>query len=134
MLSPMGGFEHLPLYLSGSVRASQETAMSGFCQQPLLDIHNSVCVLWLYMGWIPRWGSLWMALPSVSTPHFVPIFVRMNILFPLLTRNETHTLIFLILEWSMNCILGIPSFGANIHLSVRTYHVYSFVSGLPHLG
>jgi hypothetical protein len=26
------------------------------------------------MGWIPRWGSLWMAFPWVSAPHFVPIF------------------------------------------------------------
>jgi len=26
------------------------------------------------MGWIPRWGSLWMAFPSVSAPHFVPEF------------------------------------------------------------
>jgi hypothetical protein len=22
------------------------------------------------MGWIPRWGSLWMVLPSVSAPDF----------------------------------------------------------------
>ena len=26
------------------------------------------------MGWIPRWGSLWMAFPSVSAPLFVPVF------------------------------------------------------------
>jgi len=26
------------------------------------------------MGWIPRWGSLWMALPWVSAPHFVLVF------------------------------------------------------------
>ena len=26
------------------------------------------------MGWIPRWGSLWMAFPSVSAPLFVPPF------------------------------------------------------------
>ena len=31
--------------------------------------------------------------------------------------------------WSVNCILAIPSFGANIHLSVSAYHVCSFVSG-----
>jgi hypothetical protein len=29
---------------------------------------------WLYMGWIPRWGSLWMAFPSVSAWLFVPVF------------------------------------------------------------
>ena len=26
------------------------------------------------MGWIPRWGSLWMAFSSVSAPHFVLAF------------------------------------------------------------
>jgi hypothetical protein len=26
------------------------------------------------MGWIPRWGSLQMAFPSVSVPLFVPVF------------------------------------------------------------
>lgn len=51
------------------------------------------------MEWIPRWGSLWMAFPSVSAPHFVFVFPPMSILFP-----------FLSLMWSMNCILGIPSF------------------------
>ena len=28
----------------------------------------------LYMEWIHGWGSLWMAFPSVSAPHFVPVF------------------------------------------------------------
>jgi hypothetical protein len=36
MLSPMVGFEHPPLYLSGSSRASHETAISGSCQHALL--------------------------------------------------------------------------------------------------
>jgi hypothetical protein len=34
--------------------------------------------------------------------------------------------------WSVNCIMGIPSFWVNIHLSVNAYHVCSFVIGLPH--
>jgi hypothetical protein len=67
-LSPMVVCEHLPLYLSGSGRASQETAISDFHQQALPGIHNSIWVWWLYMGWTPRWGSLWMAFPSVSAP------------------------------------------------------------------
>jgi len=25
----------------------------------------------MYIGWIPRWGSLWMVFPSVSAPNFV---------------------------------------------------------------
>ena len=46
------------------------------------------------MGWIPRWGSLWMAFPSVSAPHFVSIFPPMSILFPLLRSTEASTLWF----------------------------------------
>ena len=34
----------------------------------------------------------------------------------------------------MSCILVILRFWANIHLSVYIYHVYPFVSGLPHSG
>jgi hypothetical protein len=49
-LSPMVGCEHPPLYLSGSGRASQETAVSGSCQQALLGISNSIWVWWLHMG------------------------------------------------------------------------------------
>jgi hypothetical protein len=44
LLSPMVGCEHMPLYLSGSGKASQETAISGSCQQALLGIHNSIWV------------------------------------------------------------------------------------------
>ena len=44
VLSPMVGWKHPPLYLSGSGRASEETTISGSCQQALLGIHNSVCV------------------------------------------------------------------------------------------
>ena len=74
VLTPMVGCKYLPLYLSGSGRASQETAIPSSCQQALLGIHNHVWVWHLYMGWIPRWYSLWMAFASVSTPHFVPVF------------------------------------------------------------
>jgi hypothetical protein len=49
------------LYLTSSVRASQDTATSGSFQQAILGIHNGVCVWWLYMGWIPRWGTLFLA-------------------------------------------------------------------------
>jgi hypothetical protein len=47
-----------------------------------------------------------------------------------------HTLVFLFLSfmWFVNCILGICSFWANIHLPVSAYHVCSFVIGLPHSG
>jgi hypothetical protein len=60
-----------------------------------------------------------------------------SILFSLLRRTEASTLwssLFLSFMWSVNCILGIPSFWASTHLSVNAYHVCSFVIGLPHLG
>jgi len=123
-LSPMVGCEHPPLYLSGSGRASQETSIPGSYQHALLGICNSVLVWWLYMGWIPRWSSLWMAFPSVSAPHFVSIFPPLTILFVLLL--ELHVI--------HGLFLGIPRFGANIHLSVSTYHVWFFVTALLHSG
>jgi hypothetical protein len=75
VLSLMVGCEHLHLYWSGSVRASQKTAVSVSCRQALLGISNSVWVWCLLVEWIPRWGSFWMAFPSVSAPLFVPVFV-----------------------------------------------------------
>ena len=137
VLSSMVDCKHLPLYLSGSGRASQKTAISGSCQQALLGICNNMWVWCLYVGCIPGWGSLWMAFPSVSVPHVVPVFPPVSILFCLLRRTEGSTLwssFFLSFIWSVNCILGTPSFWANIHLSVSAYHVFSFVIGLPHLG
>ena len=41
LLSPKDGCEHPLLYLSGTGKASQETAISGSCQQALVGIHNS---------------------------------------------------------------------------------------------
>jgi hypothetical protein len=136
MLSPMVGCEHPPLYLSGCDRVSLETPISVSCQQAFFGIHNSVWVFWLYMGWIPRWGSLWMAFPSVSAPHFVYVFPSVSILFPLLRKTESFILwssFFLSFMCFTNGILGILSFWANIHLSMSAYHVCSIVMGLPHL-
>jgi hypothetical protein len=56
-------------------RASQETAIPGSCQQALLSISNNVWIWCLHEGWIPRWGSLWMAFPSFSVPLFVLVFL-----------------------------------------------------------
>jgi hypothetical protein len=89
------------------------------------------------MGWIPGWGSLWMVLRSVSAPNFVSVTPSMDILFPILRRNEVSTLwssFFLIFLCFANCILVILSFWANIPLSVSAYQVTSFVIGLPHSG
>jgi hypothetical protein len=58
------------------------------------------------------------------------------ILFPLLNRTEASTLwsSFLSVLWFVSWIVGILSLLPNIHLSERTYHVCSFVTGLPHSG
>jgi hypothetical protein len=136
-LSPRVGCQHLLLYLSVSGRACQETAISGSCQQGLLDIQNRVWVWWLYMKWIPRWGNLWMAFLKGSVSYFVSIVPLLSIFLPFLRMTEAFTLwsyFFLNFMWSMNCILSTPSFWANIHFSVSAYHVYSFVTWLPHSG
>jgi uncharacterized membrane protein len=60
-----------------------------------------------------------------------------SILFPFLRRTKEPTFwssFFLSFMSSVNCILGILSFGASIHLSVSVYHVCSFVIGLLHSG
>jgi hypothetical protein len=48
LLSPMVCCKHPSLYLSGSGRASQESAISDFHQQALPSIHNSIWVWWRY--------------------------------------------------------------------------------------
>ena len=126
--------EHPLLYFPGTGKASQKTAISNSCQQALVGIHNSVWVWLLFMGWISRWGSLWMVLLSVSVRNFVSVTPSMGILFLILRRNIVLTLwsSFLNFTWFANCFLGIPNFWANIHISVSTYCVSSFVIGLPH--
>jgi hypothetical protein len=64
------------------------------------------------MGWIPKCGGLWMAVPSTSAPNIVSVTPSMGILIPLLRR--------------------ILSFWANIDLPLSAYHVCSVI-GLPHL-
>jgi hypothetical protein len=50
------------------------------------------------MGWIPRWDRLWMAVPSISAPHFVSVS-PMGIFVPPSKKNQCiHTLAFLRLE------------------------------------
>jgi hypothetical protein len=109
--------------------------LSDSCQLALVGIQNSVWFWWLFMGWIPRWGSLWIFIPSVSAPNFVSVTLSMGILFPILRWIKVSTLwssFFLSFMCFINCILGILSLWANIHLSVSVYHVCSFMSGLPH--
>ena len=88
-------YEHPLLYLPGTGIASYKTAITGSLQQNLSGICNSVCIWWLIMGWIPRWGSLWMVSPSVSAPNLVSVTPSMGIL-------SIHTLVFL-LEFHVFC-------------------------------
>jgi hypothetical protein len=103
---PIDDCEHQLLYLTGTGIASQERAISGSCQQNLSGICNSVWVWWLYMGWIPGWGSLWMVLPFVSAPNFISVSPSMGILFPILRRTKVSTLrsFFLSFMCFSNCI------------------------------
>jgi hypothetical protein len=103
VLSPMVGCEHLPLYLSGSGRASQKIATLGSCQQTLLGIHNSVCIWWLFMGWIPRWGSLWLAFPSVCSTFCQHISSFEYFVPPSKKDWRIHSLVFLLLELHVVC-------------------------------
>jgi hypothetical protein len=79
------------------------------------------------MGWTPGWGSLWMVHPFILGPNFVSVTPSMDILFPILGRNEVSTSwsSFLIFLCFGSCILGILCFWANIHLSVSAYQVTS---------
>jgi hypothetical protein len=107
---PTDDCEHPLLYLLDTGIASQDIAISGSCQQNFAGICNSVWVWWLFMGWNPRWGSLWMVIHSISAPNFASVTPSMGILFSILRRNEVSTL------WSSffssfmcfaNCILSI---------------------------
>jgi hypothetical protein len=71
-----------------------------------------------------------MIFPSVSGPPIVSIFPPVSILFTLPRSTEASTSyssFFLSFIRLVNCILGSPSFLANIHLSMSAYHVRSFV-------
>jgi hypothetical protein len=137
---PIDDYDHPVLYLTGTDIASSETAISGSFQQNLAGICNSVCIWWLIMEWIPGVGQ------SLNDPSFHlssklclcnSIIPSMDLLFPILRRNEVSTIrssFLLIFLCFANCILGILSFWANIHLSVNAYQVNSFVIGLPNSG
>ena len=126
----MDGWKHSPLYLSGTGRAFQETAISGSCQLTLAG--STIVSGFGYPGGQSLDGlsfSLCSTLCLCISPHgyFVPL--------PRRTKVSTLLSSFLLsCLWSLNYILGIPSFWANIHLSVSAYHMCSFVIGLPHSG
>jgi hypothetical protein len=137
VIHPIADCEHLLLCLLGPCIVSQETAISGSFQQNLASVCNGVRVWKLIMGWIPGYGNHKMVHPFVTAPNFFSVTPSMGILFPILRRGKVSTrwsLFFLSFMRLANCILylGYPSFWANIHLSVSTCCVSSFVIGLPH--
>jgi hypothetical protein len=99
VLSPMVGCEHPPLYLTGSGRASQETAISGFYQQARPSIHNKYPGMVAVYGMDPQVGqsldglsfSLYSTLCFCISSHgyFIP---------PSKKDWSVHTVLFLLLE------------------------------------
>ena len=139
MFHPITDCEHPLLCLLGPGIASQETAISGSFQQNLTSVCNGVSIWRLIMGWIPGYASVYMVHPFISAPNFVSVTPSKGVLFPLLRRGIVFTLqssFFLSFMCLGNCILylGYLRFWANIHLSVSTYCVSSFVNVLPHSG
>ena len=123
---PIDDCGHPLLYFPGT-GIDSETAISGSYQKNIAGICNSVWFWWLFMGWIPGWGSLWMFLRSISALNVVSLTPSMGILFPILRRSEVSTLwssFFLSSMCFANCILSILSFWTNIHLSVIAYHEF----------
>jgi hypothetical protein len=74
VLHSINDCEHPLLYLTGTGIASQKIAILGSCQQNLVGICNSVWVGWLFMEWIPVWGSLGGGAFGVDE-YIVPCFL-----------------------------------------------------------
>jgi hypothetical protein len=139
VIHPIADCDHPLMCLLGPGILSEETAISGSFQQNLASVCNGVSIWKLIMGWFPRYGSLLMVDLFVTAPNFVSVIASMGVLFPMLRKDKMSTLwspFFLSYMCLANCIiiLGILNFWANIHLSMGTYHVSSFVIGLPHSG
>ena len=136
---PIDDYEHPLLYLPGTGIDSQETAISGSFQHNLACICNSVCIWWLIMGWIPHVRQS-LDGPSFRLSSKLWLCNSLHRSFvPNSKKGEVSTLwssFFLSFMCLANYILylGYPRFGANIHLSVSTYCVSSFVIGLPYSG
>jgi hypothetical protein len=45
------------------------------------------------MWWIPKWGSLWMVIPSGSAQNFFSLTPSMGILFPIVRMNKVKDVI-----------------------------------------
>jgi hypothetical protein len=74
------------------------------------------------MGWIPRWGSLWMVHPFFSAPNFVSVTASMGVLFPILRRDKVSILwssFFLSFMCFTHCILGIVEYTYSRKIDIK---------------
>ena len=89
VLHPMNDYEHPPLYLPGTGRGPQETAISGSLLASTIVSGFGDC-LWDGKqgggGFLNKFGSLWVIIPSVSARHLVSVTPSMGILIPNLRR------------------------------------------------
>jgi hypothetical protein len=87
----------------------------------------------LYFSPIP--SNTWSCTPFSSLPDH-SFSLPLEIIFVPLSMNEDTcwSSFFLDSIWFVGYIAGILNFLANIHLSMSTYHVCSFVSRLPYSG
>jgi len=114
VLSSMVGCKHPPPYLSGSGRASQETALSGSCQHALLGIRNSDWVWWLCIWVDPQVGQ---SLDGLSFSLYSTLCSTQNapvsILFPFLRRTEASTIwSSFVLSFMWNFIIILENFSS----------------------
>ena len=100
VIYPIGDCEHPLMCLLGPSLVSYETAISGSFQQNLASVGNGVSIWKLIMGWMPRYGNLYMVHPHWSklclsnSFHgcFVPNSKKECV-------HSVHTLVFILLEF-----------------------------------
>jgi hypothetical protein len=103
---PIDDCEHPHLYLPGTGIATQETAISGSCQQNISGICNSVWVWRLIMGWIPGMGqSLFNPFFHLSSKLCLCNSFHGYFLPHSKEGRSIHTLVFLLLEFHVFCQL-----------------------------
>ena len=121
VFSPMVGWQQPPLYMSGTGRSSQETAISASCQHSLVGIHNRVWIWRLYVVIYPQVGETMDGL-SFTLCYILHGCVSLHWYFVPASKNDQSSILwssfFLSFMWSVNWILGIPRFWVNTHLSV----------------
>jgi hypothetical protein len=139
VIHPIPHCEHQLLLLLGLCIDSYETAISLSFQQNFASVWNGVSILEADYGMDPR---VWQSLDG-SFFHLSSKICLCNAFYGRIVPNSKKGKcphFGLCSSWVshvsqiVSYILGILSFWANIHLSVSSYHVSSFVIGLSHSG